>query len=259
MVLQKRNTRRGRRFQLAAVYDSMDPPDIINDLLTNATQIPPSYIDLAAWKAETDAFLGRLYSGKVMQPTPVKNLIQEIIQDAGLTFFVDVENANIVLRVLRQEIPVAPINDDFVVAGSLKSKKLYDKRVSESWIYYGKKNPLEAQSEKKNYKTIYAGITTNPVVALENNPPAIRDMASRWITVFNTAAAQDVVGRTIARYETAPNEISFKTPNRFPIVAWRLFEFSAQEYFKPAGRYSSTYKPSDNANRQLYGGLFCTR
>lgn len=225
----------GETFQSAAVYDAIDPPDIIYDLLSNGTSMPAEYLDLAGWKAETNAFLGRLYSGKVMQPTPVRDLIQEIIQDAGLTFFVDLVAKKITLRVLRQEVPIASIDDDFVIAGTLKSKKLYSKRISESWIYYGKKNPLEKQSEKKNYKAVYAAITQDPVIALENNPPAIRDTASRWMTVFNLPAVKDVTERLLARYETAPNEVGFKIMNTFPLALGDFINFSSRIFLDSQG------------------------
>ena len=223
----------GETFQQALVFSGVDPADILRDLLTDGTDLPSEYIDHASWSAEVSAYLGRLYSAEVMQPTPVKTLVEELQREAGLTIFADVVRKKVVLKVLRNEVATSSLNDDFFLAGTISSKPLISKRVSDIWVYYGKKNPLEKQSEKKNYGAIYAKTTTNPVVALENNPPAIREISSRWITIFNQPAATSVADRIISRYEVIPREVAFKVPERFPMslssvinVKSRIFEDS---------------------------------
>lgn len=203
----------GETFQLAVEYDAKDPAFIINDLLTTATTIPAAYIDFATWTAEVDAYLGRLYSAKIMKPTPVKMLIEELCREAGLTFFVDIPEKNIVLKVLRQEVPVRTIDDDSILAGKIQQRELKEKRVSELWIYYGKRNPSEKQGEQKNYSAIHAALGTDPVVALENNPPAIRVITSRWITTDNFPAVESISDRILARYQTTPRQIPFTVRN----------------------------------------------
>lgn len=223
----------GETFQIAAVFTAQDPAAIIRDILQDATQLPSEYIDYNTWKTEVDDHLGRLYSAEIMQPTPVKDLIEELQREAGLTIFADLVNKKIVVKVLRSEVPVTSLNDDFFLAGTIASKQLVSKRVSDIWVYYAKYNPLEDQDEKKNFRAIYAKPSANPVAALENNPRAIREIMSRWITVFNQPAAVSVADRIISRYETIPREVSFKVPERFPLslssvvnIKSRIFENS---------------------------------
>lgn len=230
----------GETFQLAVVFSGVDPAGIIRDILTDATDIPSAYIDYTTWKAEVDAFLGRLYSAEIMNPTSVKTLIEEIVREAGLTVFCDVNNQVIVLKVLRQELPSSAFNDDTILGGAIASKVLYDRKITDAWVHHGKKNPLEKQSETKNYAVIYAETTTNPVIALENNPSSIRDIFSRWITVFNLAAAQSVAQRLVSRYETAPRQISLKVPNIYDMklggyvsIQSRIFENSQGDLEDP--------------------------
>lgn len=230
----------GETFQIAAVFVDQSPAEIIRDLLTDATDIDASYLDYAVWQAEMDAYLDRTYSAEVMQPTHVKTLITELCQEAGLTIFTNLNTKKITVKVLRQEVPTTSINDDSIVAGTISSKKLTEKRVSDVWVYYGKRNPLEKQSEQKNYRAIFAQLSGDSIAALENNPRAIREIPSRWITIFNSTAAVSVADRMISRYETIPRQLSFKVPNRYPIklgsqfnIQSRIFEDSQGDQEAP--------------------------
>ena len=249
----------GETFQAAEVFTSQDPAAIFRDLLTWGTDVPSEYIDYATWKDEVDDFLGRLYSAEIMRPTPIRQLLEELVREAGLTVFTDLANKKIVLKVLRQETPIVEINDDFILAGSISSKKLSAKRISDVWVYYGKKNPLEKQGEQKNYAVVYAKPTANAVVALEGAPRAIRDVTSRWITVFNSSAAQSVADRLIARYENTPRKISLKIPNTYPLnlgaqatIESRIFEDSTGSLEEPI---NCQITQIDNADG-IYSAIF---
>lgn len=198
-------------FQLALMYSAEDPADIFNDLLSY-TDTPAAYYDYPSWIAETTEYIGRLYTAIIPKPTPVKTLLNELISEVGLIVWTDLTAKKIALRAMRQFVPTLTINDDFIIAGSISSKPLIEKRVSQVWTYYGKKNPLESQDKKENYRAIYASVSSNPVVALENSPAAIREVKSRWITTLNQPAAAAVNDSILARYEQAPRQVSFKLP-----------------------------------------------
>lgn len=235
----------GETFQQAAVFTSQDPAAIYRDLLTWATDVPAGYIDYSTWKTEVDNFLGRLYTSEIMQPTPVKQLLEELLIEAGLTVFTDLEDQKIVMKVLRAELPSVEINDDIILAGTISSKKLVPKRVSDVWVYYGKRNPLEKQSEQKNYAVIYAQPSSNRVVELEGAPRSIREITSRWITVFNSSGAKSVADRLIARYENTPSRISLKIPNTYPL------SLGSQATVQSFIFESSTGAPADPVNCQV--------
>lgn len=195
-------------FQAAEIIDSENPAYILN-LLLQQTSLPSDYFDLAAWEEEVDTFLARLYSADIMKPTPVKQLLEELVRECGLIIYPDLVNKKIVLKVLRKEDPVLQVDDGTIIQNTITSKPQTSKRISQMWVYFGKRNPLEKQSEKKNYNSILAKLTENPVVALEDNPPAIRELASRYITTLNLAAASYIAERMITRYEQTIREIGF--------------------------------------------------
>src|SRR5690606_22657610 len=57
--------------QLVLEYVSESPADLVYDLLTNYTDIDPSWCPLAEWKADIDEYIGRLYSAEIAEPTAV--------------------------------------------------------------------------------------------------------------------------------------------------------------------------------------------
>jgi hypothetical protein len=74
----------GARVQLCLSYIGEDPADIINDLFENYAGIHGDFIDTAAWQAETDTFLQTLYTTMITEPTGVKKLVTELVEQAGL-------------------------------------------------------------------------------------------------------------------------------------------------------------------------------
>ena len=71
----------GETVQLALVYDADDIATILNDLISNYTDTPSIYVNLAQWQEEVANYLPRLYSDEIMRPTSVKTLIDELITE----------------------------------------------------------------------------------------------------------------------------------------------------------------------------------
>lgn len=221
----------GETFQIGIKYTNQSPADIIYDLIANYSDTPSEYIDLTAWQNEINTNIGRLYSGMIMTPTPIKTLLNELVSEVGLIFFTDLVAKKISIKAMRAFVPTISINDDMVLAGSITSTPLLEKRISDVWVYYGKRNPLEKQEVKKNFRAIYADQTQNSIVALEDLPSSIREINSRWIETFNLPAAEAVAESIIARYEIAPRQVAFRLHPNVQIsegqainVSSRIFE-----------------------------------
>lgn len=245
----------GDTFQLGIEYIDETYPFIINDLLDNYTPMPSEYLDLATWELESDNYVGNTYSARIMKPTPVKTLTEELIREVGLFFYTDLETKKIAIKALRVFVPTANINDDYVLAGSMTSKTLYEKRVSDVWVYYGKRNPLEKQDEKKNYSAVYARPTQNAVVALENQPRAIKEVSSRWIAVDNPTAAQYIADSVIYRYETAPRQVSFKIPPFLELVQGQAIYVSSRIFEDSQGDQEEPFACQVTAIDRTEGGF----
>lgn len=232
----------GETFQEARVFTDLKPSEIIRDILQEATQIPAEYIDFDSWDTEVETYLGRTYSAEIMQTESAKDLIEQLVVDAGLTIYTDVVRKKIVLRVLRDQPTLASINDDSVIDGTLGVKSQPSKRVSDVWIYYGKINPLEAQSEKKNYAAIRAELAQDDALALENAPSSIREIYSRWIPVFDGGSASAAAQTFIARYTNAPTGISFKYKGDAMLSLGGLISFESRVFEDDTGAKKSPFK-----------------
>lgn len=197
------------RVQLVLSYTAQDPADIIYDLVTNYASVPTSFINLGNWQAETAEFLGRAYTGIIAEPASVKDLINEILEQAALSLWWDEVNATMRLQVLRDITQGTFVyNDDVIMAGSFNQKDQPAKRVSQVWSYFGQINPLESQDNPKNYRNT---LLTANLVSEENwGEPAIKRIYSRWITQFGRTAAERLNNLILSRYSEPPKMYSFK-------------------------------------------------
>ena len=132
------------RVQLVLYFPGNDVADIINHLLTNFTDIPASFIPLAEWQAETAANLSTIYTAAITEPTSVAKLLSELIEQAGLALWWDDATRLIRLQVLKEiATNAATFNEDKIMSGSLTTKEQHDKRISQIWTFYSRRDPDE--------------------------------------------------------------------------------------------------------------------
>ncbi len=210
----------GETVQLGISYSGQDAADIINDLITNYTDVPSSMIPLSEWQIETTTYIARLYTGKILKPTSVRDLVNELINQVGLVIYSDTVNQKIILRALRQFIPLSETDDNIIIEDSVDIDEQQDKRVSQVWTYIGQRNPLKSIDEEENFKTIVVTVASDSVAALEGRKESIRKIFSRWITTVNRAAAEGLNDIIIQRYMNAPRKFKYKLPiTATPVLA----------------------------------------
>jgi hypothetical protein len=196
------------RVQWVLEYTATDPADLIYNLLTTYGNIPASYINLSNWQSETSAFLGRVYTGTIAEPTSVTDLINEILEQAAISVWWSETQKTIRLQVLRNLSQSSQlVCDDLMLAGSFKQKEQPNKRVSQVWTYYGQINPLESLDDPKNYRNTLRTISLQS----EDNygTPSIKQVYSRWITQFGRTAAERLNNLVLSRYSEPPRVFTF--------------------------------------------------
>lgn len=179
----------GDRVQTILEYVSEDPADILYDLMVNYAGVPVDYIPLAEWQAETATYLRREYTGRIAEPTPVRQLVDELIQQCGLSIWWDDIAGQIKLRVLRGISSSGILHDDgSILDGTFSRREQPDKRVSQVWVFFGQKNPLAGQEQTDNYRQFTVEGDANS----ETNygSASIRRMFSRWIPPGGQSAAE---------------------------------------------------------------------
>lgn len=231
----------GARVQLCLQYTAQKVTAIIRDLLVNYARVPASYIPLASWTDEDDTYIQRQYSSLIAEPTPVNDLINELLEQTASTVWWDDYSRLMRFRVLRAvESGAALYDDDIIKADSFSSEDQNDKRVSQVWTYYGQINPLEDQDDPSNYSR--SQVTISP--ESEQNfggTPAIKRIYSRWITETGADAAQRLNLLILSRYTTPPRLLSWSLQRNPSLVVpelgagYRVASWTMQE---PTGETS---------------------
>ena len=196
------------RVQLCLVYDGDEVQDILYDIMTTYGNIPTGYIDFDSWDDECGTFLNMLYSGVVAEPTAVKTLVNELLEQCAISMWYDELDEKIQVQVLRN-IPVstAPYDDNVILADTFRQDELSDKRVSQVWFYYGKINPLGGSDDASNYRVSLATVSLDSEERY--GTPAIKKIFSRWIIPFGRTQAERVSKLILSRYSIPPLRFEF--------------------------------------------------
>jgi len=205
------------RVQLCIRYVSQDVADVIRDLMVNYAAVPAEYINIGAWKNETQFFLRTLYSALIAEPTAVETLVKELVRQAALAIWWDDINSRIRLRVLRQiATDVALFDESVIVEKSLSITDQPEKRLSQVWVYFGQVNPLKTVDDKDNYRSCAAVV--NLELEDDYGSPAVDKIYSRWIPEGGRPAALRIGGILIGRYSRPPRKFRLNAFRHGPVL-----------------------------------------
>jgi len=199
------------RVQVGLLVDAKNPAEIV-DLLTTG-YVPGWDADwnpVDDWEDEVTEYLRREYTRFIPEPTPVNQLIDELIVQAGLCIGWDDLRAEVFLQVLRQIPTDAAVYDDRInVVDTLRIREQQSRRVSEVWMRYAQRNPLEGQTTD-NFPGFQVG--ADPENEENYGQPAIRKVWGTWLPLGASSAANRCIDLIIGRYGKPPREF-----------AWSLF------------------------------------
>lgn len=199
----------GERMQIVLVYSAEDPADILEDLLTTYGNIDPAMIDVGDWLAETEAYFQRVFTAYIAEPTGVNKLCSEIVEQACLAFWPDPVGQQIRLQVLRAVSPEATIIDQSLYEeDSFGKEEQPDKRVSEVFIYFAQRNPLEPLENENNYLSQFSDIDIESASDYGSN--SIKKIYSRWIPFGGSSTAERLAAIQLARYTDPPRKFMFE-------------------------------------------------
>lgn len=202
----------GDRCQVILEVNADDPADVIAMLFTDFAGIDAGLIPLADWQAETAAFYRRVVTANIAEPTPVKTLVSELIQQCGLAIWWDDVGQKIRLQVLRAISTTAEtFNESNTVEGTLKAREQPGKRISQVWCYFGILNPLKGVSDPDNFRSTAIRVDLD---AEEDAGLAIKKIFSRWIPFGGLTIADRVTAIQLGRFRTAPRHFAFELYRR---------------------------------------------
>ena len=225
------------RVQVCIRYNGQDPADIIRDLFVNYAGVPAEYIRLDNWKAETGAFLRRLYTRIIAEPTAVDKLVSELIEQAALSVWWDDVSRTIRLAVLRKiETDAAVFDDSSILKGSLQITEQPQRRLSQVSTYFGITSPLSKASEPTSYHSMQFDV--NLEAEDDYGGAAIKTIYSSWVPRFGRPIAQRVNEIMLGRFVDPPRQFRFSTfldPDIQPPVLGRGYRLFARPLQNAAG------------------------
>lgn len=195
--------------QLCYVQTTQNEATILADIITNYTDLNSSYINTTDWQNEVTQYSNLLYTGVIPKPSPVKAVINEFIQQAGLIVYPDVEANKIRLSVLRPASDSALV---FTESNTWPGVQISDTgtRYSQAWTYFYQKNKAEDLTKDTNYYTTAATIDADNPHTVES----IRKVYSRWLPRSALSAAQAINNRILSRYRVAPRQFAFSVDRK---------------------------------------------
>ncbi len=183
--------------------------EIVRSLLVDYGGVDASLIDDAEWDSQASE-ITEVYTARIADPVPVNELVGEILVQAGFTIWHDPASGLINLRALRPVASMATVDDDtWIKAGSMDPKVLEDKRISQVWIYYGQKSPLEALDETRNYYSRLVAIDPTAEEAEQYGTAKVKRIFSRWIPQFGRSTALEAAERLLSIFRDPPIQATF--------------------------------------------------
>ena len=197
-------------FQLCLVYSAEKASDIFEDLLTTYTSITSAYIPLSDWENESDTQLNRVYSTVIAQPTPVTQLINELLEQTASSMYWDGFASLIRWTVLKKpDTDAAEFNTGNVMGGTFAIQDQLAKRVSQVWVWYGQINPVLSLSDQRNYASSLVRVDEDSEDNFDG-VPAYREIYSRWILGDARDTASRLAELVLSRYATPPRRLGFR-------------------------------------------------
>jgi len=199
--------------QWVLTYEATQAHDIVYDLLCRYTALggggsptgsDSAYIDKAEWDSAASSMSG-LYTATISKPTPVQDLIGELMEQVGFSLWVDVETGMVKLRALRTGASATTLTDDeHIIEGSLDVKRLIDQRASQVWVYYAQIDPTKKLDEEGNFKSRIVTVDLDAEDSTQYGTAKVRKIFSRWIPQFGRSLAEDLGERHIAMFRDPP-------------------------------------------------------
>lgn len=199
------------RVQIVLRYAAQDPADIISDLLQSYAGVSSIYIPLGDWQAETAGFLGTVYTLNICEPTPVSDLISELITQMGAALWWDDLDEIIRLQILRSISTTAQrYNEDNVLADTLDIREQPEKRISRVIVYFGQINPLLKLDETSNYRSTESQVSIQSEA--DEGSAAIKRIFARGIAQGGRTVATRIAQKHLSRYVRPPRRFNFELP-----------------------------------------------
>ncbi len=202
----------GDAVQIALVYDSQKPSDVLEDLITSYTDISASFIPSADWETEIDTFLGSgVVTSVVAEPTQVKDLIEGLLESINGFLWWDIVDQEIKFKL---SIPVGAVDssgtltdDANLLKDTVTVREEEELRLTRVSVNYNRENPLE-DDKFSNYSNGLFFISASRESDTEFGTKKEKTINSNWLT--SSGQALQLASRLINLFEVPPKIVRFE-------------------------------------------------
>lgn len=205
--------------QRCLAWDLVNIIDIIDELFRGHTDIDETYIPTSEWDAlKTGELAGYLLRNAIAKETEVKKLLNELIQIAGLTMYVDVAERKIkIISTPNFDFPVIEFNErEHLEAGTLKITNKFDNLVTRQLVSWAPMNYSD-ESQANYAKTFRVAAILEEDRSRLGTKSAGKDVVSRWLpnTPAGNQIATGIAQRNVSRFSQIPTEVSFEVDSKY--------------------------------------------
>jgi len=178
-------------------FDKQNAVDVIRNLIDKFTPIPiATYVDSTDWDFQRDEYLfGAIATGVIKAGQSIKTEIESLCKNFYISVFFDTEEQKAKL------VPIGPL----VTAArritidknifSYRENKTEDqtKIVTQTRIYYGRRNHYSGETDKNNYKEWL--IVDNGTTAAQVGKDLVREVYAQYIPEGGASSANNLAAK----------------------------------------------------------------
>lgn len=202
----------GDTFQEAIVYEEQLINQVVEDLLTNYTDIPAGYLPTDDWQLEIERWVPTLFiNTAITEPTPVAELLGELAV-LGVSIWWDDVAKKVKMKATKPvdvDTEITDLNDDQHIK-AISQEDLDDDRLTQVHFYTVQTDPTRGVKEKSNFDRIRVTVDTVAEGANAYNDVKIREIFCRWLNVGRDASVRLRSLRLLTRFSTAPKHFRIK-------------------------------------------------
>lgn len=198
----------GDTVQICLIYSAETFDTILEDLLTNYTDTPSTYIDTTTWNAEATIYPYE-FTRVIAKPTAVSKLVDDLVQDGFLDVHTDIVNQKIVARFLTNFVPSFDVDENSVDFTNVEydSDEVYNQlRTSFAPI-----NPLDSFTDLSNYQVTQVYIDDDQRNALVGGS-LIKNKFSPWLNTSGITLIGQIGRSFISTYHRPRETTTFRVP-----------------------------------------------
>jgi hypothetical protein len=185
--------------------------NIVYTLLTEPSNIDPSFINLPDWVIESDDNFPYMFETLLTQPIGTKKLLKELAENAPHSLNFNEVSQLIEFTALKEPpVNINYLNNQEHIIGTVSPVDVPDMRISQVFVRFGQKDPTQKIDEVNNYSQTYIRDNLASSGPDQYGSEKIKTINSRWINNFNKAAAVDLAAKFGRRFEQTPRKINFQ-------------------------------------------------